>query len=85
VDTCEWVGPTVVTPKKDGCWRVCVDFKPLSVADKKDPYHLLFIDEILDSVVGFERYGVCDGFSGYFQLQVAPEDWKKTTFITPSG
>ena len=85
VDTCEWVGPTVVTPKRDGQWRICVDFKPLNAATKKDPYPLPFIDEILDYMAGFERYSVCDGFSGYFQLQIAPEDRKKTTFITPWG
>ena len=38
VNTAEWVSPTVVSPKKDGRWRVCVDFKPLNVATRKDPY-----------------------------------------------
>lgn len=85
VDTAEWVSPVVVTPKKDGRWRVCVDFKPLNAVTKKDPYPLPFIDEILDGVAGYERYSVCDGFSGYFQLKIAPEDQKKTTFITPWG
>ncbi|MCO5558740.1 hypothetical protein L7F22_012326 [Adiantum nelumboides] len=62
VKTAEWVSPVVVTPKKDGRWRVCVDFKPLNAATKKDPYPLSFIDQILDSVAGHERYSVCDGF-----------------------
>ena len=73
VDTADWVSPVVVIPKKDGKWRVCVDFKPINAATKKDPYPLPFIDGILDAVAGFERYSVCDGFSGYFQLQIAPE------------
>lgn len=85
VDTAEWVSPVVVTPKKDGKWRVCVDFKPLNAATKKDPYPLPFIDQILDSVAGYERYSVCDGFFGYFELKIAPEDQKKTSFITPWG
>ena len=85
VETAEWVSPVVVTPKKDGRWRVCVDFKPLNAATKKDPYPLPFIDQILDSVAGYERYSVCDGFSGYFQLKIAQEDQKKTTFVTPWG
>lgn len=75
----------VVTPKKDGRWRVCVDFKTLNVAIKKDPYSLSFIDGILDSVGGYERYSVCDSFSRYFLLEIAPKDQKKTTFITPWG
>ena len=52
VDTTKWVSPIVVTPKKDGTWRICVDFKPLNAATKKDPYPLPFIDQILDSVTG---------------------------------
>ena len=71
IDTSEWVSPAVVTPKKDGRWRVCVDLKPLNSAIKKDPYPLPFIDQILDLVTGYERYSVCDGFSGYFQLKIA--------------
>ena len=63
----------VVTPKKDGRWRVCVDFKPLNAATKNDPYPFPFIDQILDSVADYERYIVCDGFSSYFQLKIAPE------------
>ena len=55
VEIAEWVSPTMVTPKKDGRWRVCVDFKPLNTATKKDPYPLPFIDQILDSVAGHER------------------------------
>ena len=85
VETTEWVSPVVITPKKDGRWRICVDFKPLNSATKKDPYPLPFIDQILDSVAGHERYSVCDGFSGYFQLKIAPQDQKKTSFITPWG
>ena len=43
VETAEWVSPVVVTPKKDGKWRICVDFKPLNAATKKDPYPLPLI------------------------------------------
>lgn len=85
VDVAEWVSPVVVTPKKDGRWWICVDFKPLNAATQKDPYSLPFIDEILDVVAGYERYSVCDCFSCYFHLQISLEDQKKTTFITPWG
>ncbi|MCO5592349.1 hypothetical protein L7F22_046351 [Adiantum nelumboides] len=66
VETTEWVSPIVVNPKKDKKWRICVDFKPLSTTTKKNPYPLPFIDQILDSLAGYERYNVCDGFSSYF-------------------
>ncbi|MCO5609479.1 hypothetical protein L7F22_063706 [Adiantum nelumboides] len=85
VKTAEWVSPVVVSPKKDGKWRICVHFKPLNATTKKNPYPLPFIDQILDSVAGYERYSVCDGFSGYFQLKIARKNRPKTTFITPWG
>ena len=42
-----------------------------------------FQDEILDEVAGHERYSICDGFCGYFQIEIAHEDQKSTSFITP--
>ena len=85
VENSEWVSPVVVTPKKNGKWRVCVDYKPLNAATKRDHFPLPFQDEILNEVAGHECYTVCDGYSGYFQIRIAEEDQKKTTFITPWG
>ena len=85
VEDSEWVSPVVVTPKKNGKWRVCVDYKPLNAATKRDHFPLPFQDEILNEVAGHERYTVCDGYSGYFQISIAEEDQKKTTFVTPWG
>ncbi|MCO5596440.1 hypothetical protein L7F22_050503 [Adiantum nelumboides] len=85
VDSSEWVSPVVVTPKKNGKWRVCVDYRPLNEATKRDHFPLPFQDEILNEVAGHEKYTVCDGYSGYFQIRIAEEDQKKTTFITPWG
>ncbi|MCO5569095.1 hypothetical protein L7F22_022802 [Adiantum nelumboides] len=85
VDNSEWVSPMVVTPKKNGKWRVCVDYRPLNKATKRDHFPLPFQDEILNEVAGHEKYTVCDGSSGYFQIRIAEEDQKKTTFITPWG
>ena len=81
----EWVSPVVVTPKKNGKWRVCVDYKPLNAATKRDHFPLPFQDEVLGEVAGYECYTVCDGYSGYFQIRIAEEDQFKTTFITPWG
>ncbi|MCO5559071.1 hypothetical protein L7F22_012663 [Adiantum nelumboides] len=85
VENSEWVSPIVVTPKKDGKWRVCVDYWPLNEATKRDHFPLPFQDEILNEVAGKEKYTVCDGYSGYFQIGIALEDQLKTTFITPWG
>ena len=85
VEDSEWVYPMVVTLKKNGEWQVCVDYKPLNAATKRDHFLLPFQDEILNKVIGHERYIVCDGYSGYFQISIAKEDHNKNTFITPWG
>ncbi|MCO5573012.1 hypothetical protein L7F22_026776 [Adiantum nelumboides] len=85
VEDSEWVSPIVVTPKKNGKWRVCVDYKPLNAATKRNHFPLPFQDEIPNEVAGYERYTACDGYSGYFQIRLAEEDQKKTIFVTPWG
>ncbi|MCO5566447.1 hypothetical protein L7F22_020124 [Adiantum nelumboides] len=85
VEDSEWVSPVVVTPKKNGKWRVCVDYKPLNAATKTDHFPLSFQEEILNEVGGYERYTVCDDYFGYFQIRIAEKDQKKTTFVTPWG
>ena len=50
----EWVSLVVVTPKKNGKWRVCVDYKPLNVATKRDHFPFPFQDEILNEVAGYK-------------------------------
>ena len=47
-----------------------------------DPFPLPFTDSILDTVAGHELYRFLDGFSGYNQIWLAPEDQEKTAFIT---
>ncbi|MCO5583550.1 hypothetical protein L7F22_037461 [Adiantum nelumboides] len=81
----EWISPVVVTPKKNGKWRVCVDYKPLNAATNRDHFPLPFQDVILNEVARHEHYTICDGYSGYYQIRIAEEDQHKTTFITPWG
>ncbi|MCO5566852.1 hypothetical protein L7F22_020534 [Adiantum nelumboides] len=85
VEDSKWVSPMVVTPKKNGKWWVCVDYKPLDAATKGDHFPLPFQDEILNEVVGYECYTVCDDYSGYFQIRIAEEDQRRTTFVKPWG
>ena len=65
--------------------RLCVDFRNLNRASLKDNYPLPKMDHILQKVVGSSRMSMMDGFSGYNQVAVLPEDQKKTTFIMPWG
>ncbi|MCO5565127.1 hypothetical protein L7F22_018798 [Adiantum nelumboides] len=85
VENFEWVSSVVVTLKKNGKWRVCVDYRPLNEATKRDHFPLPFQDEIINEVAGKEKYTVFDGYYGYFQIGIALEDQLKTTFITPWG
>ena len=62
-----------------------MDYKPFNAATKRDHFPLPFQEEILNEAAGHDRYTVCDDYSGYFQIIIAKEDQKKTTFITPWG
>ena len=81
----EWVANIVPVPKKNGHIRVCVDFRDLNEASPKDNFPLPHIDVLVDSTAGHELLSFMDGFSGYNQVLMAPEDREKTTFITPWG
>eukprot|EP00253_Pinus_taeda_P018125 PITA_18125 len=81
----EWVSPLVIVPKKNGKWRVCVDSRALNKATQKDHFPLPFIDQVLDNLVGKKFFSFLDGFSGYNQIRIAPQDQDKTTFTSPWG
>lgn len=85
VHEADWLSPIVVVPKKNGKLRICVDYRKLNAATISDPYPLPFTDTMLDAVAGHEMYSFLDGFSGYNQIKMAPEDEAKTAFITEWG
>ena len=78
-----WVANLVLAQKKNGEIRLCVDFKNLNKVSLKDNYPFPKMDQILQRVVGLEIISIMDGFSGYNQVKVLPENQEKTTFITP--
>uniref|UniRef100_A0A2N9GJI0 RNA-directed DNA polymerase n=1 Tax=Fagus sylvatica TaxID=28930 RepID=A0A2N9GJI0_FAGSY len=61
----QWLSNTVVVKKKNGKWRVCVDFTDLNKACPKDPFPLPKIDQLVDSTAGHERMSFLDAFQGY--------------------
>ena len=79
----EWVSPLVLVPKKNGKWRICVDYRELNKATKKDHFPLPLIDQVLDGLAGKKLFSFLDGFSGYNQIQISPKDQDKTTFTCP--
>ncbi|RVX06104.1 Transposon Ty3-I Gag-Pol polyprotein [Vitis vinifera] len=81
----DWLANVVVVPKKEGKWRVCVDYTNLNNACPKDSFPLPRIDQIVDSTSGQGMLSFLDAFSGYHQIPMSPDDEEKTAFITPHG
>ncbi|CAN6677822.1 unnamed protein product [Malus baccata var. baccata] len=66
-------------------WRVCIDYRKLNAATRKDHFPLPFIDQMLERLAGYAFYCFLDGYSGYNQIVITPEDQEKTTFTCPFG
>nr|GEX89647.1 DNA-directed DNA polymerase [Tanacetum cinerariifolium] len=66
-------------------WRVCIDYRKLSEATRKDHFPLPFMDQMLERLVENEYYCFLDGFSGCFQIPIHPKDQEKTTFTCLYG
>ena len=81
----QWLANIVPVPKKDGKVRMCVDYRDLNKASPKDDFPLPHIDVLVDSTAKCKVFSFMDGFSGYNQIKMAPEDREKTSFITPWG
>ncbi|XP_019251030.1 PREDICTED: uncharacterized protein LOC109229944, partial [Nicotiana attenuata] len=86
-------GMTVVTNEQNELiptktvtgWRVCIDYRKLNKVTRKDHFPLPFLDQMLDRLAGRAFYCFLDGYSGYNQILIAPEDQEKTTFTCPYG
>ncbi|MCH82234.1 hypothetical protein A2U01_0003035 [Trifolium medium] len=66
-------------------WRMCIDYRRLNQATRKDHFPLPFMDQMLERLAGQEYYCFLDGYSGYNQIAVDPADQEKTTFTCPYG
>jgi hypothetical protein len=81
INKATWLSPIVVVPKKNGKLRICVHFRKLNKATKKNPYPLSFCNEILNIVARYEAYSFLNGYLGYHEFFIAPEYRYKTTFV----
>ncbi|GJU01025.1 reverse transcriptase domain-containing protein [Tanacetum coccineum] len=66
-------------------WRVCIDYRKLNEATRKDHFPLPFMDQMLERLAGNQFYCFLDGFLGYFQIPIDLKDQEKTTFTCPYG
>ena len=80
----EWLANTMVV-KKNGKWRVCVDFTYLNKVCLKDPFLIPRIDQLVDAIMGHPRMSFLDAFQGYHKIPLSLPYQEKTKFRTPSG
>ena len=75
----EWVSNPIPVDKKKRMIRVCIDFHDLNKPCPKDNYPTPFIDQIIDACAGSEVFSFVDGFSGYNQIQIKPNQARRPT------
>jgi len=66
-------------------WRICIDYRKLNEATRKDHFPLPFVDQMLERLTGQAYYYFLDGYSRYNQIVVDPNDQEKMTFACPFG
>nr|GEW23582.1 reverse transcriptase domain-containing protein [Tanacetum cinerariifolium] len=66
-------------------WRICINYPKLNDAIRKDHFPLPYMDQMLERLAGNEYYCFLDGFFGYFQIPIDPQDQEKTTFTCSCG
>ncbi|CAM8879796.1 unnamed protein product [Rhodiola kirilowii] len=66
-------------------WRMCIDYRKLNKATKKDHFPIPFIDQMLERLAGHDYFCFLDGYSGFYQIPILPNDQRKTTFTCPYG
>ncbi|CAN6477213.1 unnamed protein product [Victoria cruziana] len=77
-------GEDIPTRAQSG-WRVYIDYRKLNLATRKDHFPLPFLDQVLEKLAGQSYYCFLDGYSGYNQVAVHPDDQEKITFTCPFG
>lgn len=77
--------PYLLVKKKNGTWRLVHNFILLNKVTKKDRFPLPRIDDLLDNLLKKKYFSTFDLFSGFYQLELHPDDREKTSFLTRKG
>jgi hypothetical protein len=81
----EWAAPIVYVRKKDGSWRLCVDFRKLNLVAKVCVYPLPRINDVFTILQGSRYFSTLDLAKGFWQIKLADESKGKTGFTTVFG
>ena len=82
---CPYAARTVLSPKKDGSMRMCVDYRDLNAQTEKDSFPLPRIDQVWPALAKAKYFASLDLLMGYHQVEVDPKDRAKTAFLTHRG
>ena len=75
----------IITKRVESGWRMCIDYQKLNKATRKDHFPLPFIDQMLARLARHSHFCFLDGYSGFFQIPIHPDDQEKTTLTCPFG
>ena len=73
----------LIPTRVQNSWRVCIGYRRLNQATRKDHFPLLFVDQMLERLTGKSHYCFLDGFPGDFHIYIAPQDQEKTIYAMP--
>ena len=80
-----FASPTILVRKKDGKWRLCIDYRKLNTITKKDAHPLSRIKDIFDTLAGSKFFTILDLMMEYHQVELHPDDLEKSAFSTSFG
>ena len=80
-----FASPIVIVKKKDGSYRICVDYQKLNKLTGADLEPMTTAEDLFQPLGKSKYYSKIDLSKGYWQIPVADEDIEKTAFITPDG